>query len=52
MPNWAMWALWGLLFIVIVGGVTAAVLLGYVGPYRMAENTMQEGLLTLQALPS
>ena len=51
MPKWAKWALWGLLFIIIVGGVTATVLLGYVGPYRMAENTMQEGLLTLQALP-
>ncbi len=51
MPKWVKWALWGLLFIIMVGGVTAVVLLGYVGPHRLAQNTMEEGLLTLNALP-
>ena len=50
-PKWVKWLLWSLVFIIIVGGVSAVVLLGYVGPHRLAENTMEEGLLTLTALP-
>lgn len=51
MPKWVKWALWSLLFITIVGGVSATVLLGYVGPHRLAENTMEPGQLTLYAQP-
>lgn len=51
MPTWVKWLLWSLLFIIIVGGVTAVVLLGYVGPHRMAQNTMEPGMLTLTAQP-
>ena len=51
MPKWAKWLLWSLLFIIIVGGVTATVLLGYVGPHRLAQNAMEPGMLTLKALP-
>ena len=50
-PKWVKWLLWSLVFIIIVGGVSAVVLLGYVGPHRLAENTMEEGLLTLTVLP-
>lgn len=51
MPKWVKWALWSLLFIIIVGGVSATVLLGYVGPHRLAENRMEPGQLILHAQP-
>ena len=42
MPKWAKWLIGSLIFLVVVAGVTAFILLGYVRPYRMAENTMPE----------
>lgn len=51
MPKWVKWLLWSLLFIIIVGGVSAVVLLGYVNPYRLAQNSMEPGMLTLHAQP-
>ncbi len=40
MPNWAKWLLGCLIFLTVVAGICAFVLLGYVRPYRMAENSM------------
>lgn len=42
MPKWAKWLIGSLIFLLVVAGITAFILLGYVRPYRMAENTMPD----------
>lgn len=40
MPKWAKWLIGSFVFLTVVGGICGFVLLGYVRPYRMAENSM------------
>lgn len=40
MPNWAKWLIGCLVFLIVVAGICGFVLLGYLKPYRMAENSM------------
>jgi D-alanyl-D-alanine dipeptidase len=42
MPKWAKWLIGSLIFIAIVSGICAFLLLGYLRPYRMAQNTMSD----------